>query len=784
VKPALVLKTLLPASLAALFACTQQTTLAPQSRLLLSSDLASLKNDGSKATLSAACVDANNKAGTGSVVFTAQFGDVNGTGQPSATAALSADGIATVTYACNVAKEPRCSAAIFAVSASWSSTTGGTQLSNASAAPPVVVADGGVPTDGGVNPGSAGTIPDGSTIAQAAVFPSYIVTSTAANPANGLPGAATITVVAKAKDGTVLSGVDVTFAENVGESLVKLSVQATTTDAKGLASVVATSQTLSGVAHIQAVLGRGQATTVVALPILGPPVTIVETMAVPAVLGLRGSGIQEHGLMTFLVADPLGTPVPQVQVSFAQLQPNLVTFTNASAFTDQNGLVVVDYTSGSEVGVTAITATVVSTGATVQHSVAVRGARASASGFYFRCSKANLPVYTTVSQYETMTCTVRLSDRFGNRVGIPTPVNFATEAGSISASAITKGFDLARPTDPDEGSVTVTFSSDMGNGNTPADVDPLPADSSQFPFPRPGEPFVQAGSIKRNPRDQLVTIIAMTQGEEAFIDSNRNGILDNGEVFIDQGDPFIDANDDGVYNTVRPGGPWEVRFCGSTTGGTCPAYQGPNGKWDAQTTIWKPTWVVFTGSGAASAVPAGGPAPASDFAFPCADFADSVRDGAHSPVISANVFVYDSWLNTPAGHTSYVAYDVQGGTTNPIASVGLFDESESWGSMGQLGLDFQYIAVSAGAQPIACNIANGPACIDKLLFQNWDTGFRGQLLFRNRSTLPVGSAPLTDHGCAPNKTVGVNYTFDWAVQATGPNGNQSVGLFHGIYASR
>jgi hypothetical protein len=776
------LKKLLPASFAALCACTQATTIAPQNRLLLSADLASLKNDGTKATLTAACVDANNKAGAGNVVFTAPFGDVNGSGQPSATAVLSADGIATVTYACNVAKEPRCSAAIFSVNAAWNSTTGGTQLSNANTAP--VGTDAGVvPTDGGVNPGAAGTIPDGSTIAQAAVYPSYVVTSTAANPANGLPGAATITVVAKAKDGSVLAGVDVTFAESVGENLVKLSTQATTTDARGLASVVATSQTLSGVAHIQAVLGRGQATTVVSLPILGPPVTIVETMAVPAVLGLRGSGIQEHGLMTFLVTDPLGTPVPQVQVNFGQVQPALVTFTNASAITDQSGLVVVDYTSGSEVGVTAITATVVSTGATVQHSVAVRGARASASGFYFHCSKANLPVYTTVAQYETMTCTVRLSDRFGNRVGIPTPVNFAAEAGSISASAITKGFDPARPTDPDEGSVTVTFSSDMGNGNQPADVDPLPADPLQFPFARPAEPFVQAGTIKRNPRDQLVTIIAMTQGEEAFIDSNHNGILDNNEVFIDQGDPFIDANDDGIYNTVRPGGPWEVRFCGSTTGGTCPAYQGPNGKWDAQTTIWKPTWVVFSGSGKASDVPTGGGAPASDFVFPCADFANSALDGLHAPNIFANVFVYDSWLNTPSAHTQYLVYDVQTGPGHPIPPIGLFDEAESWGSMGQLGLDFQYIPVSAGAPPIACNFANGPACVDKLLFQSWDTGFRGQLPFRNILPLPVGSGP-TDHGCAPNKTVGSDLSFDWAVQSTGPNGNQTIGLFHGIYASK
>ena len=52
----------------------------------------------------------------------------------------------------------------------------------------------------------------------------------------------------------------------------------------------------------------------------------------------------------------------------------------------------------------------------------------------------------------------------GNRVGVPTVVTFATEAGSINATAITKGFDPATPGDPEEGTASVTFSTDVGNG--------------------------------------------------------------------------------------------------------------------------------------------------------------------------------------------------------------------------------------------------------------------------------------------------------------------------------
>ena len=49
---------------------------------------------------------------------------------------------------------------------------------------------------------------------------------------------------------------------------------------------------------------------------------------------------------------------------------------------------------------------------------------------------------------------------------------------------------------------------------------------AQYPFPRTAEPQVTVGSLVKNPRDQMVTIIAMTQGEEGFFDANKNGVLD------------------------------------------------------------------------------------------------------------------------------------------------------------------------------------------------------------------------------------------------------------------
>jgi len=184
-------------------------------------------------------------------------------------------------------------------------------------------------------------------------------------------------------------------------------------------------------------------------------------------------------------------------------------------------------------------------GASVSQVVAVRGAKPSANGFYFHCEHAALPVYTTIGEFETMTCTVRLTDRYGNRVGIPTVVSFATEAGAIAASVTTKGFDVAKPNDTAEGTATVTFTSDMGNGNSPADVAPL-GPTAQFPWARGQEPSRNIGSLTLNPRDQLVTIVRHDPRRGGLRDANGDGVFSAGEAFVDEGDPFVDADDNGA----------------------------------------------------------------------------------------------------------------------------------------------------------------------------------------------------------------------------------------------
>jgi len=488
----------------------------------------------------------------------------------------------------------------------------------------------------------------------------------------------------------------------------------------------------------------------------GSPTVISVTAAQPFVLGVKGSGIQERGTASFLVTDALGVPVPNTGVTLALQAPQLgVTLMKTSTNTDVNGVALASYQAGPQVGVTAITATVTSTGARVSQVVAVRGAKPSANGFYFHCEHASLPVYTTIGEYEKMTCNVRLTDRYGNRVGIPTVVSFATEAGAIAASATTQGFSLANPDDPKEGTVSVTFTSDMGNGNTPSDVAPLGPTATQFPWPRGQEPSYAFGSLTVNPRDQLVTIIAMTRGEEAFEDANGDGIYTAGEAFVDQGDPYVDANDNGAYDAAPASGLAEIRFCGLNA--DCSTYHGPNGTWDTDTVIWKPMWVVFTGSAAASTTPNTGfpppsPPPA-DFTLSCADYVDAANDATHQSTIAAEVYEYDHWLNLPsAGTTTTVG--ASSATVLKVDKFGLGPWYESWGAMGVLGFDFDWVRVSAADNTQPCSAATSP-CIEKLVFRRFDDGLAGSITVTSTVKTPTASDPLgassTGHGCDPDQ---------------------------------
>lgn len=103
------------------------------------------------------------------------------------------------------------------------------------------------------------------------------------------------------------------------------------------------------------------------------------------------------------------------------------------------------------------------------------------------------------------------------------------------------------------------------------------------PEPRRADP-IRPG-ITLNPRDNLVSIIAVTAGEEAFDDNNNNGQWDQGEPFVDLTEPFVDNNDNGTWDPNE-------RFVDTNGDGK---WNGKNGTFDASTLIWVQERILWTG---------------------------------------------------------------------------------------------------------------------------------------------------------------------------------------------
>ena len=117
-----------------------------------------------------------------------------------------------------------------------------------------------------------------------------------------------------------------------------------------------------------------------------------------------------------------------------------------------------------------------------------------------------------------------------------------------------------------------------GGESQPVDVDPVS-----------GEPS-RAGPLGEtlNPRDGVVTLLAVLRGREAFDDLNGNGVFDaDTETFDDIGEPFLDVDDDGVFTLGT-----DPYFADTNGDGV---QSGPNGTYDATAYIGASTKIIWTG---------------------------------------------------------------------------------------------------------------------------------------------------------------------------------------------
>ncbi|MBZ4415581.1 Ig-like domain-containing protein [Myxococcus sp. RHSTA-1-4] len=206
-------------------------------------------------------------------------------------------------------------------------------------------------------------------------------------------------------------------------------------------------------------------------------------------------------------------------------------------------------------------------------------------------------------------CNAHVGDRNGDGI-TGAQVSFLTEAGTIGPSAVTSTdvvgnaevlYKSSYPLPEDVAPGEFTWSPPDDDVHTGEYIAPLwmhpflweenplvnygnparPYDTR--PEPRRSDP-IRPGKVN-NPRDNLVSIIAITSGEEAYDDNNNNGQWDSGEPFVDLTEPFVDNNDNGTWD------PHE-RFVDTNGDGK---WNGKNKQFDASTLIWVQERILWTG---------------------------------------------------------------------------------------------------------------------------------------------------------------------------------------------
>lgn len=213
-------------------------------------------------------------------------------------------------------------------------------------------------------------------------------------------------------------------------------------------------------------------------------------------------------------------------------------------------------------------------------------------------------------------CTAHTGDRNGD--GVPSAlVSFLTEAGTIGPTETSKTdvignatilYKTSLPLPTEVAPDTFTWTPPVDDSHTGEYLAPLwmhPYEWVENPLtfaatgpssrvytlrePRRTDPIRfrpdGSGRYENNPRDNLVTMIAITAGEEGFTDSNNNGRYDPPELFDDLPEPFVDANDNGTWDP-------EERFIDVDGDHN---WTPKNGKWDASTLIWTQERILWTG---------------------------------------------------------------------------------------------------------------------------------------------------------------------------------------------
>lgn len=326
----------------------------------------------------------------------------------------------------------------------------------------------------------------------------------------------------------------------------------------------------------------------------------------------------------FAAIDSRGLPAEGIPVTFAlqEPRPGVEIGPVLSSTNKGGGDVITQVTVRDRVSSIVVVATA---GDKVASSppIAVAGSSVSERGITFQCGEVSgtgsggvnaIGAYGLARDLIAgvkVNCTAHVSDRNGDGV-TGALVSFLAEAGTIGPTAesmtdavgnatVLYKTSLPLPVDVPPGKYVhepVNDTLHIGQPLAPAWMYPWnwrsnPMADSPPPDPRcvggcdePQRPDPIRPGKTNNPRDNLVAMIAITSGEESYIDSNNNGVFDDGvETFIDTTEPFVDSNDSGT---------WEPGELYVDTNGDA-AWTGKNGTHDRSTLIWAQNRILWTG---------------------------------------------------------------------------------------------------------------------------------------------------------------------------------------------
>lgn len=315
--------------------------------------------------------------------------------------------------------------------------------------------------------------------------------------------------IVDANGNPITQAVNVTFSSNcisLGQSLVTSPV----TTQSGVASATYTAQgcsgndvitasatvALNGVNHFLSATGI--------INVLPPVLGSVEFVsATPATIGLKGSGgagLPEASVVVFRVKSTTGSVVAGQPVSFSlNTTVGGLSLSPVSAFSDSQGLVQTVVASGTVATAVRVTATITGTDPPIRSQssqLSVTTGIPDQNSFSLSIETFNPEAFDFDGV--TNAVTIHVGDHFNNPVPDGTAVAFTTEGGQIAGSCTTVA-----------GVCTLDW-------------------------------------VSSNPRptDGRVTILATAIGEETFVDSNGNGLLDaTGETFMDLAEAFRDDNE-------------------------------------------------------------------------------------------------------------------------------------------------------------------------------------------------------------------------------------------------